>query len=77
MYRVIRCAGSAAGCSHPFACPGPEAGGHGAGSRQKKRSGGVNQMDAHAAGDGGVADGPATSRLAAGQEAVMLPAPLV
>ena len=42
------------------------AGGHGAGPRQNRRSGGVNQAGARA-GDGG-ADRLATSRLAAGQE---------
>jgi Phage integrase, N-terminal SAM-like domain len=34
MFRVIRCAGSAAGCIHPFAWPRPGPGGHGAGPRQ-------------------------------------------
>ena len=52
-----RGAGSAAGCSHPFACPRPAGPGpHGAGPRQKRRSGGVNQGGARAAGEGGGAD---------------------
>jgi hypothetical protein len=47
-YPVSSGAGSAAGCSHPFGCPGG-AGAHGAGPRQGRRSGGVNQAGARAA----------------------------
>jgi hypothetical protein len=45
---VYLVAGSATGCSHPFAGPGV-AGLHGAGPRQRRRSGGVNQIGARAA----------------------------
>jgi hypothetical protein len=41
-------AGSAAGCSHPFGCPG-RGRAHGAGPRQKRRPGGVNQVGDRAA----------------------------
>jgi len=49
--------------------PGP----HGAGPRQKRRSGGINQGHARAAGRGGGADTEAISRLAAGQERLLMP----
>jgi hypothetical protein len=58
--------GSAAGCIHPFACPGGP-GVHGAVRVKCRRSGGVNQDTAHATGCGGGAENRATSRLAAGQ----------
>jgi hypothetical protein len=71
LFRSVPCpvssgAGSAAGCSHPFACPRPGPGRMGR-SASEKRSGGVNQGGARAARTGG-ADRTATSRLAAGQE---------
>ena len=46
-------AGSAAGCIHPFACPRP--GGAWGGPRPCRRSGGVNQDAARAAGDAVIA----------------------
>jgi hypothetical protein len=54
LFRFVPCsglsgAGSAAGCSHPFAWPRPEPGGMGR-VRVRGRSGGVNQMGARAAG---------------------------
>ncbi len=43
-------AGSAAGCIHPFACPRPGAGGHGAGPRQRGGQAGSITFGARAAG---------------------------
>ena len=59
-------AGSAAGCSHPFACPGRGRGAWGgSASGEAVRRG--QSRGARAAGDRGGAERPATSRLAAGQ----------